>query len=697
MRSDIQKQKVRFGILKKLIIGFLIPIVFLIILGIISYQKAEDGLVTNYENATNNTIGMATKYIEFAFNSVDAISQGYTGDSELVYFTRGLVHQGQAESLAYTMAMNSSLLNKTNLEPFIKDIHIITKSNVTLMTSDIENMSGFYDEFLESEEGKKFQDTMQETFWGGEHAFIDSKLKLDKEKYDLSFYRKFDWNGACVVIDISQEEITSFLQGLDIGENSIVGLITSDSQEIIVENNTNTKDENEVKETNFGEGFLFHEQEFYSENLNVEDTSSSFYVNYNGSEYLYLYSKIGDTGVTLVGLVPRISIMKQANDIKYITGIIVIIACIVAVSIGFAMSGGINKNIKIINSSIKKIADGDMTVKVLIKSKDEFGLLARNITEMTDSMRGLIHKVSQVSGMVSSSATHVKEVSGEISSNSGNISAVISEINSGISGQASDSQNCLIQMDSLSQKIGIVNDNLEDISKFTGDTKVLIDNGINTIKELGKQSEATNKITKYVVENILALEEKSHSISKIIQVINGIADQTNLLSLNASIEAARAGVYGRGFAVVADEIRKLAEESMNSANEISGVIRQIESQTIDTVATAREAEDIVNMQNGIVDSTMIIFHNMNRGIEDLMRSIHTIENNMHNMDSSRTGTLNAVESISAVAEETLAASDTVENSVQRQEVSVKDLEEASRLLGMKAAELNDVVQKFSIS
>lgn len=216
------------------------------------------------------------------------------------------------------------------------------------------------------------------------------------------------------------------------------------------------------------------------------------------------------------------------------------------------------------------------------------------------------------------------------------------------------------------------------------------------MEELSRQSEATNNITKYVVDNITALEAKSYSIDRIIKVINEIADQTNLLALNASIEAARAGETGRGFSVVADEIRKLAEQSVQAANEIREVIEEITKQTSETVITAREAENIVEKQNHIVDNTIQSFHNMNSGVEKLISSLTVISQNMKNMDSARTGTLNAVESISAIAEETLATSDMVEDTVNTQNTSVKALEDASKVLGENAKELNEAINLFRV-
>lgn len=682
--DTLGKANVKFGILQKLIMGFLIPVVLIVFLGIISYSKASEGLIANYEQATENTFEMAASYMEYIFDSVDAISQQYTSDNDMSYFTRGLVYTNSQERLSYVMSTNNKLLTKANLEKFIENIHIIAGEDIPVLTSDMENLNGFYSS-IEAE----FMD--KETIWVGSHPMIDDKISLDENGYALSFLRKFPENQACIVIDISREEVENFLRNLNLGENSFVGIVMQDQSELLI----HSSDE-DLSPMETDGAFLFNEQDYYIDSIKQDQQFGSQYVDHEGQEHLFMYRKIGDTGVTICGMIPKASFMQQANDIRSTTIVIVLIACIVAVSIGFLISNGIGKTIKYIIHRLQKIAEGDLTVQIDVKRKDEFAILVGNITDMLNKMRRLIQKMSDVSGLVSASAGNVMEVSKTIALSNTNITAAIDDISSGIEGQANDSQQCLVQMDELSQKIAIVTDNLNEIETFTEDMKRIVFEGIQTMESLTKQSEETNRITKYVVNNITLLEEKTKAIGEIINVINDIADQTNLLSLNASIEAARAGEVGKGFAVVASEIRKLASMSMESANEIKKVISEITMQTSETVGTAKEAEHVVDKQNDIVSHTIKAFQNMNSGMEKLINNLLVIGNNVKNMEEARKGTLSAVENISAVSEETLATSCTIERTVEDQSDSVKALEKASDELIANAKDLDEAVNIFHI-
>lgn len=204
--------KIKFGILHKLILGFLIPVIFIIILGFISYSKSSEGLISNYKKATTNTITMATRYLEFSMDTVNNISLQYTKDSDTSYFTRGLIYTEAQERLNFVTTANNKLLAKADMEKFVANIHIIPGQDIPVLTSDMENMTGFYPELLEAEEGKKLKNAKTESYWMGEHPLIDSKFGLKAADYAFSFLRKFTGGSsvegnACIVIDVSAQEV----------------------------------------------------------------------------------------------------------------------------------------------------------------------------------------------------------------------------------------------------------------------------------------------------------------------------------------------------------------------------------------------------------------------------------------------------------------------------------------------------------
>jgi methyl-accepting chemotaxis protein len=251
-------------------------------------------------------------------------------------------------------------------------------------------------------------------------------------------------------------------------------------------------------------------------------------------------------------------------------------------------------------------------------------------------------------------------------------------------------------MDNLSHKIVLVSNNAKEIINIADDTMLSIEEGTIVTKDLNSQTRSTIEITTGIISKIEKLAEKSSSINRIINVINDIANQTNLLSLNATIEAARAGDYGWGFAVVAAEIRKLAEQSEQSVKDIKNIIISIEEDTSSTVRTARQAENVLLLQERAVKNTTDSYQNIGDNVNRLMVYIKYITENVNNIENVRASTLGAIENISAVLEEIAASSNLVSQTSNEQLSSVENLNEAANSLKDNADKMVQEVQKFIV-
>ncbi|MDF2539288.1 MAG: hypothetical protein K0S76_2309 [Herbinix sp.] len=666
----------------KLIISFIIPILFILILGVISYRKASEGMISNYELSTNNSIQMAVKYLEFGFASIDATSKQYAVDENVLNFILDMYQNDTInESLTYDK-IKSSIMAETVVDQFVKDIHLITDDKyITTVNVPTLNKGIFIEELKETAEGSQLADSSTKAYWVSSHPTVDAKYSILKPEYAVSLIRSIENGKACLIIDINKEIVSDILDNLDLGEGSITGFIASDGKEVL---------------RGQKEGFLFQNENFYKNAIIKDNESGSDYVNYEGKTYRFMYRKVGNTNFYVGALIPKTVIMKQANEIKNITVFIVTLACLIAVFIGTFISVDLDKGIKKIMQLLNRVAEGDLTTDFKMSRKDELGVLADRISYTLHNMKQLILKVESVSTLISASAQRLASSSGLLSDSTANISSAIDEIDQGIGRQAEDSQSCALEMDTLSKKINLVNTNLKNMEGLADETKAMINQGIGKMENLSQQTSETTAITKRVMDNITLLENKSNSISRIISTINEIADQTNLLSLNASIEAARAGDAGRGFAVVAEEIRKLAEQCLNAAREIKNVVGEITQQTLDTVTIAKKSDDIVELQAITANNTIEAFHSMNSSVEELLKNVIMIGEDVQNMEGSREGTLNAIESISAISEETYATSLTVSNTVQDQVTSVQNLTEVSVELNENAKALEEAVHQFKV-
>lgn len=670
----------------QLLVGFLVPIFFVILVGIVSYKKAEEGMISNYETSALNTIETQVKYIDFGLSLIRGDSVQIKLDQEIQSLVGGTYNNDTSKSSSVFSKAVSTLKVKSTLNKFIQNLYIVPKSNVGIMgvEAGMGTIPGYYEEWAATGEGQSIING-QSTEWIGSHPEIDALSKNDMDKYILSYVSVFPNKSAFIAADISTEAIIDNLQSIDISEGAMIGFVTADGREILVK-----EDENDTEIT-------FFEQDFYQECVGREELNGAEYITYNEENYLFLYCTSEETGATLIYMVPEIKVTASAAQIRQITIILVIVACVVAVLIGLGISMNISISMASIIRRLKKVADGDLTVHMKTKGRSEFSMLNRHIAEMIAHTRKLIQDAEGIVDMVNDSAVNVGNVSLKLGDSFHNIIGSIEEIDKGVTQQASDSQDCLGQMDSLSNKIEEIGNSIEQTAKSSETTKEIVTNSIDTMEALSGHTKETIAVTEKVKEDIKMLEQKSMAIGGFVDTINDIASETNLLSLNASIEAARAGEAGRGFAIVAEAIRKLADGSQQAANEINKVVEEIVEQTKETVSVAVNAEKIVGEQAELVNHTKANFRSIEECIEEMLTGIHQISNDISIIDTKRKETLEAIFSISSVAEETSAASGEVYHISKEQMDVVESLKQASKNLEEKMIELENALGAFKTS
>lgn len=668
----------------KIIVTILLPVIAIIVLGIASYSKASNAIVTNYKDSVTQALQMTGKYFDFLITNITNRYEGRLVESDIASYANGLYDNQPVKRNTIFSEVSTDFNSDVLGNPFIKDVYILTQGNQSITTTNVAEI-GLYNAFAETELGKKALEDETKFHCVGNMPEVDENLGTSEENYGIRLVRKYSKAVAAIVIDVSRTETENIINDLDLGDGGIIALTTSDGTEILGE---------AAKEQ--GQKGIFAGKDFWKEAMNKEDDIFTKEISMNGQQYLFLSAKISDTGIMLCGTIPVKNIIAQAKEIQTLTIVIVIISIILAGGIGVIFATRINKMINNMLRQLGKAAKGDLTVSIDTKRRDEFGILSEGINNMIFHTKELIEKVEIVTNNLTTVAGDVNKSSGEFVEAAKGIQLSVSEIEIGTNQQAEDAVNCLGQMDILSERIEVVDGNAKVINDIASGTSVSISQGIQSMDTLDSKAKATTEITSNVIEAIEVLEEKSKSVGQIINVINEIAEETNLLSLNASIEAARAGAAGRGFAVVADEIRKLADQSLESADRIRAIINEILEKTRAAVETAKNAENIVEEQAEAVKDTTESFNKMGEEVEHLMNEVNNILNSMQEMGHTREETLRAIENISSVMEETASASTLVAETADKQLEVVTGLDENSTQLMELAEELSTSIEQFKI-
>ncbi|WP_099469591.1 methyl-accepting chemotaxis protein [Konateibacter massiliensis] len=420
---------------------------------------------------------------------------------------------------------------------------------------------------------------------------------------------------------------------------------------------------------------------------------------YDGGNYYVGFSSIPETDWTFVLVANKSEIMEPLTTLHiFILGITTVIL-ILSIIIIYVIGASISKPIIKTSDYAKKVANLDLSENIdskYLKMNDEIGVLSNALFDITNGFREIVGNISDSSKEVSLAAGVLTSTSQQTAVASEEVAKTVEEIAQGATEQAKHTENGSIKAGQLGETIEKVQGFIQDVYSASSQVMEVVSAGLTEVDSLSKITEESTAAIKEIYEIITKTNESSNKISEASNVIESIASQTNLLSLNAAIEASRAGDAGRGFAVVAEEIRKLAEQSSASTKLIYNIVNELQGNTASAVTTMQRASSISEEQSCSVNNSknkyMIISDSMKNSI-NVVNTLNTAGDNMHKM---RQSIIDVLENLSAIAEENAASAEQASASTEEQTASVEEIAAASDNLSELAIKLNSLVQKFKL-
>ncbi|GAE34488.1 methyl-accepting chemotaxis protein [Halalkalibacter akibai] len=355
------------------------------------------------------------------------------------------------------------------------------------------------------------------------------------------------------------------------------------------------------------------------------------------------------------------------------------------------------KKIQLLNQSAKEIAAGNLAVEIPeIQSNDEIGELANSFKEMTYTIKGLLNEVNH-------SSDQLAAASEQLTASAEQTKFVTNEVTVAMQSIAASNET---QVRSIEEGTTSLNEMSDSINKVTG----LVVNAAEQSNKTAKEAEKGNKMIGQIINQMSSitqsvhdsstvvkkLDDRSSEIGQIIQVITGISDQTNLLALNAAIEAARAGEHGKGFAVVADEVRKLAEESKQSANLISELIKEIQADSSAAMEVMSRGTGDVKDGVTLVNEAGDLFGLILQSVKQVTEEIQRVSGSALLIDQNTTKVKETIELLEDIARQTAANSQNVASSSEEQLASMEEISTSAEALSEMAQDLSHLIQRYKL-
>lgn len=522
----------------------------------------------------------------------------------------------------------------------------------------------------------------------GQVAMTDPYEDTSTKELVVSFSQMVkDYEGKVVGvigIDVKLSQITEMLSSVHLGNNGFAAALSKDGTVIA------HKDKEYM-------GKNKKDMPWIEEAMGLKDFTPKVIKVGNESFITFKYFDKGSS-LTMLAFLPENQILKLVIEAMLIPVIVLVISLIVVLISSAVFSKRLSNPINELVGILDKVKGGDFTEKAKIKARGtkEVNSIIEAVNSVIDDMVILLKGVKDASSKVNETSETLFVITKESMAVGEEVAKAVQQIAEGATSQAAELNESVSISNTLGEDVDRSLNNSRDMLEASMKVKEATEQGMKALYELKDSYDKNEKASNNVSQKVDLVAEKSNEISTITDTIKAITEQTNLLALNASIEAARAGEAGRGFAVVAEEIRKLAEESADSAENILKVVTEIKESVRELYEETRVTMELNEKTRENVEVTDNKFNYITEVISELEEDINDVGQALQAINNSRTQVATKISEVATVSEETAATTEEVSASSEEQASGLQETASQADRLNNYAEELEALINKFKI-
>ncbi|GAA4708164.1 methyl-accepting chemotaxis protein [Brevibacillus fulvus] len=666
--ANLQKSSF-FTVRKKLILVFVLALLLpSLAVAFGSYQTAKQKIDEKMMEATEQNVTLLnqvfTQFLESGIKEVGTLAQSI--DTRLIQATPGS-NKGispEVDGMLRTFKMN---------HPEVELAYVCTDQGILLLSP--------WSEALEKQDFRQRVWYKQAMEHNGQASISAPYRSLASNGMVVTISKTMADGHGVVAIDVNIDKISEIAKSVKIGSQGYVYIIDQDYNMVVHPT---------IKPGSAAPKNVQNDHLFTSE-------SGSFEYLYNGvdlKKMSFVTNPI--TGWKLAATMYSNEVEQEASPIWHITLTVLAISLIIGALLMFYLIMNIIRPLKWMGQAAQQIAEGDLTERIQISRHDELGALGLRFNEMAGSLHDILLKVSESAMQLSASAEQLSASAEQSTQSSQQVAQSIQQMASGTDKQLVHVEETAAAMNEMSRQVQQIASNAQHVQHSANRANEKASEGSRSIRQAVEQMDQISERVEQLAVSVQTLGERSQEIGKIIDVIHSISGETNLLALNAAIEAARAGEHGRGFAVVADQVRKLAEQSATSAQQIGHLIKAIQEDTQATIDTMKIVTQEVSNGISVVNFAGMSFEQIMAAIGDAAAQIGQVSQAALHIAEQTAQVASSMNNVAAISEQSASGIQHVSGATQQQLASMEEITASAASLTKMAEELQQVISKFRV-
>lgn len=484
-----------------------------------------------------------------------------------------------------------------------------------------------------------------------------------------------------LLIEIKDKALVQMLSNLKIGNSGEVRVITADN--IIV--HSGNQDLIETK------SFIGLDEEQMNSGESSFDTKDE-----HGVKQLVVYRQLQTVNWRLLGYAPESDFLSAADKLIYVTLFVLLIAVLVASAIGYYLFRMVGKPLQKLSRLMEEGERGNLQVRTSFKGKDEIGRLGQSFNKMLEQISLLVDRTHGSTQELLVTAENLTKASLDTSQTAGEIAAATGEIAQGASSLAEEAEKGTELAEEIGNQMNRVVNLNASMDQSASRVIEVSSQGKDYMEQLVDKTEAVSRMTRMIEENSGKLSRSTYSIRNILEPMVEMTKQTNILSLNASIEASRAGSAGKGFMVIAEEIRKLSAQSNDSIQSVSAMTEEIQEAIENTVNVLQSVTPMFDEQLVSVKEASSIFQKVSREMENFIGELQSSSASVKELMASQTALRDFVTTVSSVVQQTNASTEEVASMSSEQYKVSEELVRLSNRLEELSESLKQSLSAFQV-